>query len=607
MTKRKDYLTLYRIGLLFLLLLTWPASLGLAQDPTPTPAGPSSAHPFDPRFGVVDSFVNTAEANAAGAGWTRVFFRWDVIQPAGPADWKPTNVPDTLLDAEISSGREVAAVLIGTPAWASESGTSTAVPPLEYWGDFVYKIASQYKGRINHWIIWNQPDVADPASPSHTWDGTTEDYYRLLKEAYLKIKSVDPTMQVHLAGLTYTWDSDHGSPQYLARLLDLIVADPEAAANNYFFDQASYHLYYNPRRMLEILTDVRSILDAHGLGSKPIWLNETNAPPSEDSLEPLAGPAGISVTLPEQSAFVIQAFALALAGGAERVAFNKMRNDYPHPESIEPYGLLRADNSRRPAFTAFQAVSTHFAGVTKSNWLQLGDVYVVTLDRGGQTTTVLWNTTATPVTFSLNAIASQAVLVDEGGNQQVLNSSDGVYSIDLPGAICSGGAQACFIGGAPRLVVETGSPDQRVIQLPLVATPTPITSPVSTEETPSAATPALEAQSSAQPSTLQSPPTLTPTPTAAMLAALSDEGPTLATPKGNTSLIADLSNPGLDGDGVEPAESLEPNSASPAEIPPVTIVTVLRPERIFWLFIIGLIIFTVSYGIQVVIWYRLRR
>jgi hypothetical protein len=263
MTKRKIYQFLFTAGFLLSLLTVLPTSLALAQDPTPAPISPSTANPFDPRFGIVDSFVNTAEANAAGAGWTRVFFRWDVIQPAGPSDWKPANVPDTLLDAEIAAGRDVVAVLIGTPAWATESGASTAVPPMEYWGDFVYKIANQYRGRINHWVIWNQPDVTDPATPGHTWDGAEEDYYRLLKEAYHKIKSVDPALQVHLAGLTYTWDSDRGSPQYLARLLDLIAADPQAAAENYYFDAVSYHLYYNPRRILEILTDVRSILDAH--------------------------------------------------------------------------------------------------------------------------------------------------------------------------------------------------------------------------------------------------------------------------------------------------------------------------------------------------------
>lgn len=590
MTKRKNYANLFMIPLFVLLILT--ASSGLvvqAQDPTPSP--------FDPRFGIVETFVSPAEANAAGAGWTRVFFRWDVIQPAGPSDWKPANVPDPLLDAEIAAGREVVAVLIGTPAWATENGTSTAVPPLEYWGDFVYKIASQYKGRIKHWVIWNQPDVTDPASPSHTWDGTAEDYYRLLKEGYLKIKSVDPAMQVHLAGLTYTWDSDRGNPPYLGRLLDLIVADPEAAAHNYFFDAVSYHLYYNPRRMLEILTDVRSILDAHNLGSKPIWINETNAPPSEDSLEPLSGPAGISVTLSEQNAFVIQAFAMALAGGAERIAFNKMRNDYPHPEAVEPYGLLRADDSRRPAFAAFQMVSTYFAGVSKTSWLQLGDVYIVTLDRAGQTTTVLWNTAATPTSFSLNAIASQAILVDDQGNQQSIAAENGLYSIELPAAPCSNGLQACFIGGSPRLVIENGSPDQRILQIPLAATPTPVAVETST--------PTPEAQTPAQVDTPPPPPTLTPTPTVEMLAALADEELSLAAQNSDSPLIAALPDPGL-GDA-EPVESVAPNSTAPTAVPPVTIATVLRPERIFWLFIIGLIVFTVSYGVQVVIWYRLRR
>ena len=403
MTKRKTHARRFYVSLwLLLLLLTLAALPTLAQEPVDPPA--ATPPPFDNRFGLVDSFVNPAEANAAGAGWSRIFFRWDVIQPAGPGDWKPANVPDPLIEAELATGREIVAVLIGTPAWATESGQSTAVPPLEYWGDFIYKIATQYKGRINHWVIWNQPDVTNPASPNHTWNGSVEDYYRLLKEAYQKIKAVDPTIQVHLAGLTYTWDRDLGQPQYLARLLDLIAADPEASAQNYFFDAVTYHLYYNPTQIAETISEVRRQLDSRGLSSKPIWINETNAPPSENSLEPLTAPAAVKVTLDEQSAFVIQAFALALAGGAERIAFNKLRNDYPHPESVEPYGLLRADNSRRPAFAAFQTVSRHFAGTQQATRQQIGPVSLVTLDRGGQTTTILWNTSTTPTSLPLTPL-----------------------------------------------------------------------------------------------------------------------------------------------------------------------------------------------------------
>jgi len=589
--------------LFFLIVLTTPENTR-AQDPQP---GESSS-PFDPRFGIVDSFVDTAEANAAQAGWTRVFFRWDVVQPAGSFDWKPVNVPDPLLNAEVAAGREIAAVLIGTPSWATESRTSTAVPPQEAWGDFVFKIATQYKGRVKHWIIWNQPDVTDPTSGNHTWDGSEEDYYRLLKEAYLKIKAVDPTMQIHIAGLTYTWDQEQGNRQYLDRLLDIIIADPEAANQNYFFDAVGYHLYYDPVQILGALRDIRGILDAHGLGQKPIWLDETNAPPSEDFIEPPTAPTAYSITLDEQSAFVIQAFALGLAGGAERIAFNKMRNERDHPESAAPFGLLRGDNSRRPAFNAFRVVSTYFAGMQQASWLQLGNIYIVTLDRGGQTTTVLWNTATTPVNYSLNAIAPEGIMVDERGNLQTIPASNGVYTIQLPGAVCSSGAY-CFIGGAPRLIVETGSIDQRAPLLPLTAptaTVTPLPLPTNTPlptDTP-----------------LPLPPTITPTPEAEVVSSATESEPPaegdLSTPMAESAPPpADaLPAPGVEETPPEAIALLDTETDSavsagptPTVVPPVSFSTVLRPDRILWLLIIGLVVFTVSYGVQVVIWYRLKR
>ena len=586
----RRYLQLAAIFFLFFLVYVMPPVI--AQDPPPPEEPPS---PFDPRFGIVDSFVTVEEANAAGAGWSRIFLRWDVVQPGGPSDWKPANVPDTFLDAEIASGREIVAVLIGTPTWATDSGTSTAVPPIEFWGDFVFKIATQYRGRIKHWVIWHQPDVSDPTSPNYTWDGTAEDYYRLLKEAYFKIKAVDPDMEVHLAGLTYTWDQARGNPQYLTRLLDVIKADPQAVEANYFFDVVTYHRYYDPRQILAMITAVRSTLESYGL-DKPIWLNETNAPPSEDPFEPLSAPAGTNVTLEEQSAFVIQAFALALAGGAERVAFNKMRNETVHPESIEPYGLLRGDNSRRPAFDAFRVVTKHFAGTTRATWQQLGNVYIVTLDRGGQTTTVLWSMDVNPTVFPLNAIAPQALLVDESGNEQTIAANNGIYSIELPGAICSNGAD-CFIGGAPRLIVESGSPDQRA---PLAAVPASAAPPTPTPPPPPTDTPGPAI-------TLSPPPTLTATstsiaPPTPFTTAGTQGGVTAEAPaKGNPPPMA-LPDPDLE---------LTAGEAVPAPtatvVPPVSLSTIITPRRILWLFIVALVVFTVSYGVQVIIWYRLRR
>ncbi len=601
-TRRTGFL----LFLLFIIAITPPVTL--AQDP---PQSAPLLHP-DPRFGIVDSFVNSTEANAAGAGWTRVFFRWDVVQPGGPVDWKPANVPDPLLDAEIVAGREVVGVLIGTPAWATEEGTSTAVPPLEFWGDFVFKLAAQYRGRINRWIIWNQPDVTDPASPNHTWDGTEEDYYRLLKEAYLKIKSVDPSIQVHLAGLTYTWDQQQGNRQYLDRLLEVIAKDPDAVSNNFFFDAVSYHIYYDPVQMLQILGDVRNILEARGVGSKPVWVNETNAPPSEDFIEPPLGTPVFRVTLEEQSAFVIQAFALALAGRAERIAFNKLRNERDYSGGGVPYGLLRGDNSPRPAFDAFRTASTYFADTQRAEWVRVGDIYIVTLNRGGQTTTVLWNLGRMPVHYNLSAISSQALRVNEQGSIAPINAANGYYGLELPAAACTNG-DYCFIGGAPQLIVEAGSPTQRAPLLPPPAAPAPLQP---------TGTPAP----TATPSPIPQPPTLTPVPAQVQATPLQppteipapptpfSEAPPQEAPQ--AAALPESPAEGPPPDGVLPDPDFDPfapdaglgesASSAPTVVPPVTVSTILRPERLLWLFIIGLIVFTVAYGVQVTIWRRFK-
>jgi hypothetical protein len=70
--------------------------------------------------------------------------------------------------------------------------------------------------------------------------------------------------------------------------------------------------------------------------------------------------------------------------------------------------------------------------------------------------------------------------------------------------------------------------------------------------------------------------------------------------------------PDPDTDPSADAEDGAPSSdgevdVTPTIIPPVTVATVLRPSRLLWLFIIGLVIFTITYGVQIVIWYRLKR
>ncbi|MCB0198298.1 MAG: hypothetical protein KDJ65_40525, partial [Anaerolineae bacterium] len=94
---------------LLLLLLILLAAPALAQSPTP-----------DPRFGMVQTFDDFEAAAELNPGFTRIKLYWDIIQPNGPDDWQPSNVPDPLIEADLAAGREVVGLIVRTPAWARD-------------------------------------------------------------------------------------------------------------------------------------------------------------------------------------------------------------------------------------------------------------------------------------------------------------------------------------------------------------------------------------------------------------------------------------------------------------------------------------------------------
>jgi hypothetical protein len=240
----------------------------------------------------------------------------------------------------------------------------------------------------------------------------------------------------------------------------------------------------------------------------------------------------------------------------------KLRNTADHPESIEPFGLLRADDSRRPAFGAYQVVTRYLGGFQQVTRQTSGNVEIVTFQRDGQTTTVLWTWGRTPVRQTLPARSSQALLVDDTGAAQALTAISGAFVIDLPGATCSNGAN-CFIGGAPRLLVEAGTanptPVPGVSPTPVITAPSPTDAPSPTPTTEPPATAAIMPTASATPTTESSAtatvmPTASATPTTSPLIpdtarATSPKATATATPSAvplvphSTPIPADASTP----------------------------------------------------------------
>ena len=424
----------------------------------------------DPRFGVVEAFQAPNAATTLGAGWTRVTFRWNEIQPNGPGEWHTVPISDEALARELAQGRQVVGLLVTTPGWATDLDIGPGVPrglhlptdhPENLWATFVRTIVARYAGRIDHWIIWNEPDI--PETQHMSWGGSTEDFVRLLQVGYTVAKETNPGAVVHLAAVTHWWDED-----WFGRFLDKLMADPAAAANNYYFDVATLHIYFQPETVYQIAAHYRDMMWGRGI-RKPIWIAETNAAPSQDPAWPVPN-AQFSVSLEQQAAYIVQAFSLAIAAGAERVAVYKMADtETDRQANPEPFGLVRMDGSRRPAFTAFQVASTYMAGFSGGRWERRDAVSVVTIDRGDRTTTVVWARTAQAEMAMIAARTTQALLVDVQGRARTIYAERGYYYVDLPGATC---VQGCKIGGPPYMLVEQAPASADTAPTPRSPTPT---------------------------------------------------------------------------------------------------------------------------------------
>src|SRR5574341_1365429 len=353
----------------------------------PSQVEPQDDTPPDPRFGAVETYHTPEIADEVGVGWTRIIFYWSEIERAGPDDWNWFHAPLDRIDREIAGGREVVGMVVHTPAWATDGLPGAGVPrglylppddPHNLWAAFFRDLVTAYQGRITHWIIWNEPDIPLDVYGAQ-WQGTTEDYYQLVRVAYLVANEVDPDIQIHLGALTY-WHN----PDYLREFLTVASADPTAADNGYYFDAVSAHIYFKPETTGEIIGSLRDALRDFGL-ERPIWITETNAPPDDDPTHPWDEPL-FPVTMDMQASYLIQQFALALVEGVQRIEVYKWIDQPPPPPGYDVYGLLRPDSDPRPAFFAFEVIIRHFSATTGGLQMEQPEMQEVILSRGDLTT-----------------------------------------------------------------------------------------------------------------------------------------------------------------------------------------------------------------------------
>ncbi|MFN0070970.1 MAG: hypothetical protein ACKVVP_05710 [Chloroflexota bacterium] len=461
----------------------------------------------DGRFGAVQAINSPDKAAQAGVAWERIMFPWAEIQPGSPDESKPGYYTDERIAAQAKRGVTLVGVIVYTPTWAAEDPSKgwAAVPKgidrphtdaQNTFARFVNRLAAKYKGTVDQWIIWNEPDLIDLESKvSPTWSGTEQQFWNLQKSGYLAIKQANPQAKVLLPGFSHWHAKEAGLQPYLKRLLDIGAADTTAPRNNWYFDGVPTHAYANPLNSFALPTVYRRMLAERGLQDKGIWIIESNAVPWDDPIGQLPREPW-RASMDEQSSYVIQAFALGVAADIERMSIYKMRDEFV--EDGQYFGLIREDGSARPAFTALQTAIANFAGTKKATYtwngsanppskaeidalletrekhfqyIWPGQVSQVALERDGQRVTVIWNVSRRPLVGVVTAGANEATLLDAYGRAAPIRAQDGAYRVYLSSARANTEPRdpsLLLVGGRPWIIVEKIATNARASQPPRI-------------------------------------------------------------------------------------------------------------------------------------------
>lgn len=137
--------------------------------------------------------------------WVKQVFSWREIEGAGKGEYNWTNI-DRMMDQIDAHGLKVIARISDQPAWTG-GGYPEIGPPDNYqdFTDFLTALATRYKGRIDAYQIWNEPNLARewgnrPPNPA--------EYTELLKVGYSTLKAIDPNAWIITAGLAPTSRND---------------------------------------------------------------------------------------------------------------------------------------------------------------------------------------------------------------------------------------------------------------------------------------------------------------------------------------------------------------------------------------------------------------
>lgn len=366
----------------------FPLPTPLPEPPTPTmqSVGPGGL-PFPPRtpqleFGAhahlfwTNKAAPLTMARGAGFGWIRQQIHWRDQEGQGGYAWG--SELDELVDDVNANGMKLMLSIVRSPTFYGRNGTDGLPEDPNTLGNFVAALVTRYKGRVQAIQIWNEQNLAYE-NGGYVSEEDAGHYVEILKVAYTRIKEVDPTVIVVSGAPASTSTNSAGVAISDVRYYDAMFRYQNGVMRNYV-DALGVHpggsanppetLYPaqpsaaqgwtdSPTFYFRNIENVRKLMLEYSMDQTPVWITEFgwathNTTPGFEF--------GEQVSLEQQADYIVRAMRYTKEHYAwvdVMILWNlnfaplKARDGDPLNEQAS-FGILNADYSPRPAYTAIQ-------------------------------------------------------------------------------------------------------------------------------------------------------------------------------------------------------------------------------------------------------------
>ena len=298
------------------------------------------------------------DAVAVGVTSIRLDLNWDDIQPNSASIYNWANF-DRVVQAAQSRHLTLSPILAYTPAWARPLGCTTpkcAPADMNAFASFAAAAATRYAPLgIHTWEIWNEPNVVGFWQPAPN----VAQYVNLVSVTSKAIKAVDTRSFIVSGGLAPTATSGGNIAK-----LDFFNAFANQGGIS-FVDAIGDHPYSFPVlptysavwNAWQNMAGIESILVAHGVSNKKIWITEYGAPTNG----PGVGASPSNYNIGRSPDHVDEALQAQMANDSVRLArsssyigalyWYSYKDLGTSKSTVENFfGLRRADGSAKPAW-----------------------------------------------------------------------------------------------------------------------------------------------------------------------------------------------------------------------------------------------------------------